>query len=71
MGAVMMLFGVGEWGRCGYLLVFLSFPVSLLLLFLVPHAEKDVAVVVPTLAAVGTYMVVRANYARRKRREHA
>jgi hypothetical protein len=40
--------------------------VSLLLLFLVPHAEKDVGVVVP-LAAVGTYMVVRAYYAKSKK----
>jgi hypothetical protein len=32
-GAAMMLFGVGEWGRWWYLLVFLSIPVSLRLLF--------------------------------------
>ena len=69
LGAVMMLFGVGEWGRWGYLFVFLSIPVSLLLLFLMPHAGKDVGVIVPTLASVGTYIVVRAYYARRKRRE--
>jgi hypothetical protein len=31
LGEVMMLFGVGEWGRWGYLFVFLSIPVSLLL----------------------------------------
>jgi hypothetical protein len=67
LGSLITLFGVGEWGRWGYLFVFLSFPVSLLLLFLVPHAGKDVGVVVPTLTSVGTYMVVRAYYARRKR----
>ncbi len=71
LGSLMMLFGVGEWGRWGYLLVFLSMPVSLLLLFLFPHAGKNVGVVVPTLASVGTYSVVRAYYARRKRQEHA
>jgi hypothetical protein len=66
LGAVMMLFGVGEWGRWGYLFVFLSFPVSLLLLFLLPHAGKDVGAIVPTLTSVGTYIVVRTYYARRK-----
>jgi hypothetical protein len=68
LGAVMMLFGVGEWGRWGYLFVFLSFPVSLLLLFLFPHAGKDAGGIVPTLASVGTYIVVRTYYARRKGR---
>jgi len=67
-GAVMMLFGAGEWGRWGYLLVFLSIPVSLSLLFLIPAAGKDVGVIVPTLAAAGTYAVVRRYYARRKNR---
>src|SRR5258708_8953466 len=69
LGAVMMLFGVGEWGRWGYLFVFLSFPVSLLLLFLLPHAGKDAGAIVPTLASVGTYIVVRTYYSRRKRPE--
>ena len=69
LGAVMMLFGVGEWGRWGYLFVFLSIPVSLLLLFLMPHTGKEIGVIVPTLALVGTYIAVRVFYARRKRRE--
>jgi len=69
LGAVMMLFGVGEWGRWGYLFVFLSFPVSLLLLLLLPHAGKDAGAIVPTLASVGTYIAVRTYYARRKRPE--
>ncbi len=69
LGAVMMLFGVGEWGRWGYLFVFLSIPVSLLLLFLMPHAGKEVGVIMPALASVGTYITVRAYYAHRKRRE--
>ena len=66
-GAAMMLFGVGEWRRWWYLLVFLSIPVSLSLLFLIPAAGKDVGViiVVPALAAVGTYAVVRRCYAYR------
>jgi hypothetical protein len=66
-GAAMMLFGVGEWGRWWYLLVFLSIPVSLGLLFLIPTAGKNVgAIVVPALAAVGTYAAVRRRYAYRK-----
>ena len=62
LGALMMLFGVGEWRRWGYLFVFLSLPASLLLLFLVP----DAGVVVP-LFSLGIYIVVRAYYARRKK----
>jgi|HubBroStandDraft_4_1064222.scaffolds.fasta_scaffold91136_3 hypothetical protein len=69
LGGVMMLFGVGEWGRWGYLFVFLSIPVSLLLLFLFPHAGKDVGVLVPALASIGTYITVRAYYARRKKQQ--
>ena len=36
IGAIMMLFGTGCWGRWGYVLVFLSIPASMLLLFLIP-----------------------------------
>ena len=68
IGAVMMLFGVGEWGRWGYLLVFLSIPMSLSLLFLVPTAGKEIGVFVPTVAAVASYVVVRRYYARNKSR---
>jgi hypothetical protein len=66
---VAMLFGVGEWGRWGYLFVFLSIPVSLLLLFLFPHAGKDVGVLVPALASIGTYITVRTYYASRKKQQ--
>jgi hypothetical protein len=69
LGAVMMLFGVGEWGRWGYLLVFLSIPVSLSLLFLIPAAGEDVAIIVPALAAACTYAAVRRFYGRRNIRE--
>jgi hypothetical protein len=40
VGALMMLFGAGEWGRWGYLLVFLAIPVSFSLLFLIPSTSK-------------------------------
>jgi hypothetical protein len=69
LGAVMMLFGVGEWGRWGYLLVFLSVPVSLSLLFLIPAVGEDAAIIVPALAAACTYEAVRRFYGRRNIRE--
>ena len=69
LGAVMMLYGVGEWGRWGYLLVFLSIPISILLVCLFTNAGKGVGVLVPALASVGTYITVRAYYARRKKQE--
>jgi hypothetical protein len=53
IGAAMMLFGVGEWGRWWYLLVFLSIPLSLSLLFLIPTAANNIGVIlVPALAAL-------------------
>src|SRR5262249_46809348 len=67
LGALMMLFGVGEWGRWHFLFVFLSIPTSMSVLFLFPHGGKDLGVIVPALASVGTYVAVRAYYARRKR----
>jgi len=71
VGALMMLHGVGEWGRWGYLLVFLSIPISLGLLMLLPGAgnSKELPVLVAAIAAVGTYVGVRGYYERRVRRE--
>jgi hypothetical protein len=69
VGALMMPFGAGEWGRWGYLLVFLAIPVSFSLLFLIPSTVKDIGVIIPTVAAAGTYVVVRGYYARRKNRK--
>jgi hypothetical protein len=71
VGAAMMLFGVGEWGRWWYLLVFLSIPLSLSLLFLIPTAGSIGIVLVPALAAVGTYAIVRMRYAYRKNKKEA
>ena len=65
-GAIMMLFGAGEWGRWGYLLVFLSIPVSLALLLMTPAGGKEIGFIVPFLAVIFTYIVVRKYYARRK-----
>jgi hypothetical protein len=40
VGAVLMLYGVGEWGKWAYLGVFLSIPLSMLLWF-VPSYPQD------------------------------
>ena len=48
IGAVMMLFGVGQWRRWAYLWVFLSIPVAFLALALLPPSvagSKDMGVV--------------------------
>jgi len=64
VGAVMMLYGVGEWGRWAYLWVFLSIPISLCLLMLEPVAgnSKEFPVIVPALAAFFTYACVKIYY---------
>jgi len=65
IGALMMLYGVGEWRRWAYLWVFLSIPISLCLLALVPGTGgKELPVVVAAVAAFGSYGIVRAYYAR-------
>jgi hypothetical protein len=68
-GAAMMLFGVGEWSRWWYLLVFLSIPLSLSLLFLFPTTGKVGVILVPALAAAGTYAIVHRRYAYRKNKD--
>ena len=68
LGAVAMLFGVGEWGRWAYLFVFLSIPLSMCLWFLpmFEHAGKEFGVTVPAVAALITYSLARQYYSRRK-----
>ena len=66
IGALMMLFGVGEWRRWAYLWVFLSIPISFCLLALIPGTgSKELPVVVAAIAAFGSYGIVRTYYARR------
>jgi hypothetical protein len=69
IGLFMMLYGAGEWRRWAYLWVFLSIPISLCLLHLIPGAgnDKGSPVIVSAVAAFGTYAGVRAYYARRVR----
>jgi hypothetical protein len=65
LGAVMMLFGVGEWGRWAHLWVFLSIPLSLCALWLLPPSAgsgKELGVMVPAVALVGSYAIVRRYY---------
>ena len=70
-GALMMLYGVGEWGHWAYLWVFLSIPFSLCLLMLVPGAgnSKGLPEIVAAVAAVLTYSGVRVYYTRGGRKE--
>ena len=67
----MILYGVGEWGRWGYLLVLLCFPVTLFASLyaydvLFPDGGKALGAVVITGVAVFLALArVRAFYARR------
>jgi hypothetical protein len=73
----MILYGVGEWGRWGYLLVFLCIAVTFIacafadsLLF--PHSGKEhvlFALVITGLAAFLTLATVRSHYERRAGRQ--
>ena len=72
VGALMMLYGVGEWRRWAYLLVFLSIPFSLILLLLLTpdgSTDKMSPVIGAAVAAFTTYAGVRAYYARRPRED--
>jgi hypothetical protein len=73
VGVFMVLYGVGEWRRWGYLLVFLSIPATFIacafadsLLF--PHNGKEhvpFALLITGLAAFFTLAAVRTYYQRR------
>lgn len=67
-GAVLMLYGVGEWGRWAYLLVFFSIPASLFALVLIPGADSDkgLPIFVAAIAAFIVHKRVRAYYARKR-----
>lgn len=79
VGAVMMLIGVGEWGRWGYLWVFLSVPVSLSSLFLMPESFWSLSIVDAKLfgitvcgvavgvASTASYRIVRRYYRHKHR----
>jgi hypothetical protein len=66
-----VLFGADEWRRWAYLGVFLSMPLSLYLLSFLPISnfsfagDKLVGSLIPALAGIGTYAIVRRYYRRR------
>jgi hypothetical protein len=66
VGAVLMLYGVGEWGRWVYLCVFLSAPLSMLLWFL-PFYPRDkmVGALTPPAVTVIAYILARKHYSKR------
>jgi hypothetical protein len=67
IGALMVLFGVGQWGRWAYLWVCFSIPLSLCLLALIPgsNSNKDfMPVLVAVVAACVSYGAVEAYYDR-------
>jgi hypothetical protein len=64
-GAVMMVYGSGEWGRWAYLWVFLSIPAGLGLLILFPDAGKELGVFLVAAPLLGSYAIVRRYYRRR------
>jgi len=67
IGALLMLYGVGEWRRWAYLWVFFSIPASfcLVVLILPRTGSKVLPVIVIAAAAFAVHARVRAYYARR------
>ncbi len=64
-GTLMTLYGTGEWGRWAYLWVFLSIPVSLCLLEVVPDLwsfGKLSPAIIAVMAASLSLLVVRNHY---------
>src|SRR3989442_111727 len=67
IGALLMLYGVGEWRRWAYLWVFLSIPASLCLMVLILPwtGSKVLPVIVIAAAAFAIHARLRAHYAQR------
>ena len=64
IGALMMLFGAGEWGRWAWLWVFFSIPLSMLVCGFIGFGGKEIFLVVAMVAAIITYLAVRYYYKR-------
>ena len=71
VGALMMLFGVGEWGRWAYLWVFVSTPLIVSLFLVIPwpkwrdnlnSGSKETGVLLFALPFVVSYIAVRRYY---------
>src|SRR6185369_2081330 len=66
VGAVLMLYGVGEWGRRAYLAVFLSIPLSMFLWFLPFYPQEKLAgVLAPAVVVVAAFLLTKRYYSRR------
>jgi hypothetical protein len=72
VGALMMLFGAGEWGRWAYLFVFISTPFVMFLFFVIPwpkwvdnNLNKGSIVLIFVLPFILTYIAARRYYRRR------
>ena len=65
-GALMILFGVGEWGRWAYLWVFISTPLVVSVMLLFPDSKwgnsKEAGVLIISLPMILSYLVVRQYY---------
>jgi hypothetical protein len=76
-GALMMLFGAGEWGRWAYLLVFVSTPVVLFLGIIIPFPKwvddlsKESFVLLLILPFILSFIGVRHYYRRRDARNNS
>jgi len=70
VGALMMLYGGGQWGRWAYLWVFVSVPIVVSPVFLLAEAypaldflaPKGPGIVLFALPMVGSYLLVRRYY---------
>jgi hypothetical protein len=79
VGALMMLFGAGEWGRWAYLLVFVSTPLVLFLTLTIPWPKwfehsmgsKESFALLFALPFILTYIAVRFYYRRRDARRNS
>ena len=66
VGLTMVLYGVGQWGRWGYVLVFLAFPLCVFLSSSVPALnDKGSPVLFGGAVAFITYRLVRRFYQKR------
>ena len=67
IGAVLMLYGVGEWGKWAYLGVFLSIPLSMLLWFLPSYPQDKLwGALTPAIVVTVAYLFAKLHYWRQQ-----
>jgi len=69
IGALSMMFGTGSWHRRAYAFVFLSFAFAPILFWLFPRIDKGGGVLIMTVPAIVTYLIVRGYYRWRDARQ--